>query len=416
MTSLMKPRSGYSGFNRDQLAKHSRPQQGERGTFVPITGKFDNWYPEEHPTWVSICPNQQWTYEFYNKSEREVVTLTTEYLQVKEHYVGFNKRRFNCSAGAHKDKECYGCSERKAFYNRRDEMQNSGIPIDDSEMPPISEYSKYALSITLLEMVGEYTKLDAATGQPKKSGKGKTYTHFMAARVGTRLKLKPKATFFGKRFHWSFSHEQLTALAAINDQLSTHCANCAEGLTAVLACCSQCAEPLEEWMYANVPKNELGQNLTDENGNDQDPFVAHEHLLEDKAVAYTCGACGFKGIDDEDKVVPPLYTYICPCSDPVEGNLLSFELHLGSVKLSGNKNVPTLAGFRVRQARPQLEGAEELIFVPLDLAAIYAPDKLSEQLKLINPNRRTLATPNAHLEEHEQQESHGEGSKKGINF
>lgn len=374
---LMNKRAHLSsGFGKNDISRNKAPTDGSgTRTFAPIvTGKYDSWYPTEHAVWVSLCPTQNWTYEIYNKESRVVETQSTMYFAFEQHTVGATKRRFECSSGAHLTGKCYGCSERTRHYDKVREIEDAtGSVPSELKNAPVSKMRQFALSVSLIEELGEFPKLDKQ-GQPVLTKKGKPIMTFLPMRLAAKLgrKAAPRAKVPGRRFHWSFGTKALEALGAENSRLETYCASCAHELYAVSAYCRACEMTNPVWSE-NYPDG-----------------MPSELLLDDKNTPYTCPFC-----DHEDTLE---YNYSCTnekCKSPAPGNLFAFELFLGSV--SDTDHAPKIYKIRPRSDWSKIEGGEALINEPLELDKIYAPTPLTEQIKLFDPRRQKLLVDDAHL-------------------
>lgn len=374
MTDFMKRRSHLAGFSKTDINKNKATQGGGGGGSGGggiVVGRYDSWYPTTSAVWVSLCPTQAWDYELYNKETREVEKQHTMYFGFEQHTVGATKRRFQCSAGAHLNGKCYGCSERAKHYKRVREIEEAtgSIPTE-LQWAPVSKMRQFALSLTILEELGEYHKLDKH-GQPVNTRKGKPIYEYIPLRNAAKLgrKAPPRAKIFGKRYHWSFGTKALTALGAENSILETKCASCANDLVATMAFCQGCGEVHPTWME-NYPGG-----------------MTSEVLLEDKDAPYDCPSCGHTDVLS--------YVYDCTCGNPVPGDLFKFELYLGSV--SADDHSPKIFKVRPRQDYSKIDGHNALINEPLELDKIYAPDKLADQVNLFDPSRKKLLTDDAHL-------------------
>lgn len=375
MSSLMKPRSGYSGgFARNQVSKHTHKGgpggRGGNGARNPApVGKWDYLVLTEDPIWVSFCPSQKWTYQRYDRDQQQVLEETTEYYYYEEHYVAATKSKFVCSSGAHLDQPCFGCSERTRFFDYKRKVQDeTGTVPENLKSAPIGKYGRFALSVTILEELGEFPKL-YADGKPVTSRRGAQIFTAIPLRIAkrTRKNETPKAKYFGKRYHYTFGPDYLDALAAENQLLETKCGNCAEDLTAIMALCPECGTPHDtDW-----------------------EALPAEELIEDKKLERQCAnpECGHVGY--------AVYEYVCSCGKPSEGDLFSFELQISATG-EGNR-LPKIHRIRPRQDYSKIEGYEQLIFEPLDLPAIFAPEPLQYQAKHLDEKRRQHATNDAHI-------------------
>lgn len=392
-----RPRNGYGGFSREQAARHKSSNGGGGG---PRTvGLYDSYYPKMQRHWISLCPTQVWASEFYDRQAKEVVQLQAEYLAYMMHRT--KTVRFICSSTAHKNKPCYGCSERERFFRRRNELKEElGYVPPEFENAPLMAMQQFAISLTILEEMGEYPKLDAQ-GEPVKSKRGQVIhdwvtTHSMrTVRLGGKP-IQPRAKSFGHRFHWSFGPDHLGALIAENEMLSSYCAHCAGPLTATFGQCRSQTHDGESFDPEGNPiLEDCGTILVDEP-------VPHDRLHEVMQEMYDCPTCG-----ETDKLD---FGWSCEnCGiETKPGSIFDFELQIGAT--GEGDHTPKVYNFRPRQDYSHIEGYQELIFTPLDLKAICAPEKLEWQLNKLPRDRQKTATPDAHIEESDGSEGEDLGS------
>lgn len=290
MTSMFKPRGGFGGFSREQAAKHKSAGHGGGQNRSQIAGLYDDYYPTMDKVWVSLCPTQVWDSLIYNREKQEVEPIRAEYFAHVVHRVGATGRKFVCSSTAYKNQPCYGCSERERFFVKRREIQTETGTIPKSmENAPISAMQQFAISLTMVEEVGEYAKLDKVTGQPIMTKKQKPIFQWRPTRWKKGTKEVPRAKAPGRRFHWSFGSDHLSALTAEMDKLSTRCAACAGRLTALYG---TCAGQTHDGTSFDTEGNPI---LTDcETMLITDP-VSPEEMAETVAQNFECYACGNEG-------------------------------------------------------------------------------------------------------------------------
>ena len=409
-----KPRNGYSGFTREQAARHK--SSGGGGGFggsggQRTVGLYDSYYPKMPRLWISLCPTQRWVSEFYDKQAKEVVTLEAEYLAYVMHKAKHN--RFVCSSTAHQNKPCYGCSERRRFYVKRDEVRAElGHTPDEYKNAPLMSLQQFSLSLTILEEMGEFPKVAERNGVNEivKSRKDAIIYDWVPTRLMKGVKVggkdvEPRAKSFGHRFHWSFGPDHLTALIAENEVLSTHCANCASPLSALYG---QCRSQLHDGESFDAEGNPI---LEDCGHIVLDEPIPHDALFEVSQAMHDCANCG-----ETDKLD---YGYCCDnCGlETRPGSIFDFELQIGAT--GPEDHTPKVYGFRPRQDYSKISGYEELIYKPLDLKEIHAPEKLQWQLNRLPEHRRKLASPDAHIRQGDNagpDDALGEGETAPINY
>lgn len=396
------PRGGFSQRNHSRHRPDTN--NGGGGRFKDIEGMFDHFHPTEAYVWVSLCPTQSYTYLWYDRATKEIQEYTTEYFRFLEHFVGANKNRFNCSSGPYMMEPCYGCSERTAFYQWKDE-QRAVTGTDTKEMPPIGRSERNVLSITVVDPVFELQKLDDE-GKPRKRKNGSSITTFMPRGHYMQLPKEKKLPKIGERpmhrFHWMFGPDALDALIGAQTMLECYCANCAKGLGASAAYCPACGDVNDAWFEMHPEGLHSGE------------------MEEDRAITWDCPKCGHSGFDDNGIATPLIYDLTCDTEGctPEAGNLFAFELQLGAIMLDEQK-VPHVKALRPRGDYSNVEGAEEMLFKPLDIAEIFAPTKLTEQVKKLPENRKKLAKDNLHIDANKNKgetESLGKGEKQSVVF
>lgn len=362
MPAFIKPRS----------LPRSLSQQGQRamaassrGSFKIIEGQYANWYPNrEVALWFAICPDQAWTFDLYNRESGEVERLEDQYYYAYvNHRVAVNKRNFVCSAGAHKDKPCWGCGIRNHFYEekRRFTEERGYEPKGEA---PISAMLQYAFAGVLLEPVAKVPVLDNK-GKVRRNKKGEEILRDTAIQTLEPKEregyLRRKETSFGLRVHYSTGKGHFNTLLGFDDELRNKCASCAKDLYAMYMGCPQCGDTIQQ---------------LDIEGN----FLQGQTLREYRDVEYEC-SCGYSG------TFVPLIE--CECGDPVEGRLLDFAVKLISEKISDTQTNLKIAGIRtLKHFTEKYPHVQEMLDNPLKLDEIFAPTRLESQTYLIPEGMR----------------------------
>jgi len=355
--SFIKPNKALASTTRSfgQQAKYAR-DAAQRTEFKRIDGEFDAWYPrEDKALWFAICPEQSWSFDLYDRQAAEAVHLEDQfYFAYVSHRVAVNKRSFQCSAGVHHDKPCWGCGVRAHFYDqKRIREEETGVKLQGEA--PINAMTNYAFAGVLLETVAKVAKLDKH-GKERTTKGGKLIEEdapvtLLPAAEAKRLKAQGLTTF-GKRVHYSVGISHLNTLFSFDDELRNTCANCGDLLTATTMACPDCGVTQEVEDVDGAPLS--GQNLK-----------------EGRETDITC-ECGFFG--------PMVPLVECACGDPVEGKLVDFALRLRSEKTSDTARVLKLVEARpIKSFIEKHPEAQKLLSEPLALDEIFAPSSLQQQ-------------------------------------
>lgn len=363
--SFMKMRQlpARPGFG-EQAKRQAQASRGQRRG--PVAGQFNSWYPRENiAQWIAICPMQSWDYEAYDRETRQVLKFMAQYwFGYEEHRVAINKRRFTCSAGANKDKPCWGHGVINSHWARvRIQEEETGVKSD--KKPAISTMQQFAMSIVVLENIAK-VPVKNKDGTPRLSKTGKPIVNDVPLCLLEKAEadaLKKKGvTTFGLSAHWSNGVTGLKELQAFDRELQNKCSNCAGDLKALVMACPEC---LLEVQVAEDPNEPLGG----------------EDLLQAREAEYEC-ECGFKGC-----LLPAL---LCStCESPESGKLVDFALRVRTEKVSDTSRVLKLV-----EVKPLLHfvtkypALEDMLMKPLDIPAIFAPEPLASQLYLIPENLR----------------------------
>jgi hypothetical protein len=358
----LPPRQGFS----DQAKRAAAASRGQRRGIVQ--GQFANFYPrEERALWIAICPTQKWDYEAYNRDTREVVPFKEQYWYgYTEHRIAANKRRFVCSAGSHKSKPCWGCGVINAHWTWvRGQEEETGVKSD--KKPAISSMQQFAMSIVLLEQVAKIpAKNPDGTTKMSRSTPPKPIMNDVALPLmdlAEQKKAKAEGiTTFGLSMHWSNGITGINELQSFDRELQNSCANCAGDLKCAVMACPECAC---EFQVAE----------------DLDEPLGGEDLLQAREAPYQC-ECGYEG------VLTPILTCM-GCDKPETGGLVYFALRVKNEKVSDTKRTLKIVEIKPLQYFVEKYPAvEEMLLKPLDIPAIFAPESLEGQTRLIPQNLR----------------------------
>jgi hypothetical protein len=156
--TFLKTRALPAGERSFSAQAERAKTAARKSSFQSVTGMYDSFYARQKALWFAICPDQKWNSEVYDREKQEVVTQTDSFFLANvEHRVAVNKRRFVCSATAHKTMPCWGCGIRSHFYDRQRQIQED-TGIRPKNEAPLSAMQLYAVAGVLLEQM---TKIEA---------------------------------------------------------------------------------------------------------------------------------------------------------------------------------------------------------------------------------------------------------------
>jgi hypothetical protein len=365
-STFMKPRSiPQSNRSFGDSMKRGRQLAERGGQFKRIEGEFNDWYPKrEKALWFAICPTQAWNSEVWDRELGEVEKLENEYYYVyTNHRIAATKRNFTCSAGAHKDKPCWGCGIRNAFYDAKREKKEA-MGIEEKGEAPISAMVQYAFAGVLLETIAKVKLMDNQ-GRPKTTARGEPIfrevpTAMLPKEDADRYKAEGSTTF-GLPVHYSVGKNHYNAIMAFDEEMRNRCANCAEELLCQHMACPECTTEHEV-------------------ANDEGEPLKGQDLLEWRLMDLQCD-CGYFG--------PMLPTVQCSCGEPQEGKLVDFALRLISEKTSDTATVLKYTGVRpLKRFIDKYPAVQAMLETPLKIDEIKAPTSLSKQISLIPQNLR----------------------------
>jgi len=321
--------------------------------FKPLTSKGQ---------WVRI-PRLEHTYEVYDRSEKEVVTLEgMPWVEYTYHWYNTGSRGWTCSSGAHRDKPCYGCAERDAFYEKlreKQRKQRAATGMSDEEKkansPAISASAQYALAVTGVDTYYE-VPLTNKDGSPRKSKAGNVIKNYIPRSLAKKHELSLPSKM-GHNMHWSFGRNHCDQLIQFDEQLYNSCATCASDMSCKAVVCTECSavEALEE-------------------------EISGDELLEvrDSLDGATCGECGAK-----DSLVTQM---LCECGEPQPGSLYDFDLRFKAVS-SGESTILKISDIRVPV---QNDDIDKLLATPLDVKAIFAGTPISVQAQMLGERAKSI--------------------------
>lgn len=402
---FVKPRTLPQG-GRSFAGGVQRTSRATGRTSKVVTGMWDSWYPnKEIALWWAICPDQQWTFEQWDRDSGEVELIEGEfYLGYVNHRVVQGKKiigNFNCSASAHRDKPCWGCAVRNAFYDRKRKVKED-TGVEPQGEPPISGMAQYAISGVLLETVAKVKLME--NGKPRLNKQGQPIMRELPVRTldpleAKRLK-KEGATTFGSSRHYSLGIRHLKTLASFDLDMRNHCKNCASLLTVSEWACPECATT---------------QTLLDE---DDQPRSGGT-LTEARKGRFSCTACGYtgygsnehEGTDPEKAPFEPIVA--CQCGEPEQGALLDFALCLISEKVDETSNILKYTGVRplsfYLKNTDKYPGVAEKLATPLNLKEIFEPTPLGLQRFKVPEGLRQGLSPEPRKRTDASDEPHADG-------
>jgi hypothetical protein len=373
--TFLKTRALPAGERSFSAQAERAKTAARKSSFQSVTGMYDSFYARQKALWFAICPDQKWNSEVYDREKQEVVTQTDSFFLANvEHRVAVNKRRFVCSATAHKTMPCWGCGIRSHFYDRQRQIQED-TGIRPKNEAPLSAMQQYAVAGVLLEQM---TKIEAKNpdGTTRynrdRTKKIMNDTPIALLEPGEQKKARSDGNLtFGKSVFYNMGITTLNAFVAFDRELRNVCASCCSDLIAEKMCCPECAEE-----YDIHPDGAIGG----------------EDLLNMRDADYQCTACEFFG-----QMIPLVLCTNEGCDNPTEGKLLDFALRIKVEKVGDTANV--LKYTEVKLLKDFIEKyplVDEMLKKPLELDKIFAPSNLEFQKTLIPENLRgDGVSPNA---------------------
>lgn len=357
----------------DQAKRALQAAQRGGGNFKPVEGQYASFYPrKEKALWFALCPTQSWTWEIYDREAGEVVKRDDQlFYAYVSHRVASNSRSFQCSAGAHKDKPCWGCSVRNNFYEQK-RLKEEATGVDMKGEAPINAMVQYGIAGVLLENIAKVQAVDG-NGKPRMSKGGQPIikevpTPLLPIEEAKRLKAAG-ATTFGQSVHYSTGITHFNAITGFDDELKNHCANCGDMLTAVEMVCGECGTT---------------QSFTDEN--DEVVTLQGQSMAEARKADLSCSECGYHG-----EMTPVIQ---CACDNPTEGKLLDFAIRLISRKVGEKQTVLEYVDAKpVKFFVEKHPHIAEMLANPLKLNEIFAPTPLGGQQYMVPENLRAGLSP-----------------------
>jgi hypothetical protein len=369
----LRPLPTPSRLNQN-INQATRAATRNRTSFEPKEGQWNNFYPRQggsQALWFAMCPQQKWTSEIYDREVGEVVKLEDSmYYAYVTHRVNQNNRNFTCSAGAYKDKPCWGCGIRNAFYDRqREKEEATGVKLKGEA--PINAVTQYAFAGVLLEHVAKVQVTDDQ-GKPKLNREGKAYFRdvplpLIQNQQEARRLYQEGSTTFGLPVHWSVGITHLNTINSIDRELVNYCRWCAGKLNAVEVVC---------------PNLECGEVHTPTEVTISNEAAEGQALTKVREEIIKC-SCGYEG------VMIPMIECAGGCEEPTEGQLTDFAIRLYAEKSGETKNDLKWAEIRpIRKFLEKFPAIEQHLLNPLNVADIHAPTPLSRQTFMVPENLR----------------------------
>ena len=351
-------------------------------------GLFDRLVLGDKPMWIRLSPDQLYCQQIYNRELKGVIETGKQeangeipfparpWFEYITHYVPATKSSFTCSTGADRSQPCRGCAVRAADYDRIKAREDATGMRDAQAREKISVQSstRYGMAVTVLETIYELPLMDKYN-KPRKSKDGRDLMRSVPAPLSgySPIQQQKMQGVFGKNYHWNFGPMHLNQLGSIDMDLWNYCASCAEPLFAQLFSCGNCGGVVY----------------------DAGAALQEADLRAMREQAMRCPHCRHEGL------VQPQIS--CACGEPAEGNLLTFDLRMRLEKDASDpkKSVLQLVDHRVpdyaKLYSPDAANAVyELVYAPLDIPGIYAPESLDNQAWRL-PEDLKAVSPDYHL-------------------
>lgn len=357
MSNTFNPRMrGHAPMSRFSDQARAAKAAAARTQFKRPEGQFDRLVLNDIPIWMRLAPEQLYKQMIYNRAKKEVEEVERQWYEFLQHFVPSRQQPFICSAGANHDQPCRGCSVRALYYKHISEQeQNTGVRNEEArKSAPIQASPRFGMAVTVLEKIFSLPAMK--NGKPRTSKNGDVIMNKVPAPHSgvDRTQWASTKGEQGHNYHWSFSGTHLAQLGDIDATLWNYCASCRSELMATQFVCAECGEVVYE----------------DTNG------VVGPDLGAVRKSPMRCPHCQHEG------TTYPLIS-CTGCDKPAEGSLFAFDLQLRAVPIGDKKTDLKLENFRLpdytKLFGSNADRITELVYNPLDIVAIFAPDSLESQ-------------------------------------
>ncbi len=356
--SQMKHRDGFdlgSGRLSDQ-GKSLRAKSSNSGRMPD--GLFNRFYPNEKAIWLHITPFQAWDQLVYDHDSASVIKVRRTWLQTTKHYHPGSKRTLICSAGPHRDQPCFADAVRREHYLKLDKIEER-MGVRPKDEPPVGVANQYTFSIVVMENILSVPAWDKKTGEARKSKAGNAIYNYVPEPLAKLDPAQPLANLqktFGGRFHMSIGKAALLQILQFDEEMKNYCKHCATSLVADSVICPDC---------------EASYSVGDAMGG--------EDLIELRQKHLSC-TCGYEG-----GMQPRLTCTGCGNAD--EGRLTDFDIRLKKEMLGEKQSILKIVGVRkplstLKSPEAKIE-VQKMVESPLDLQAIFVPDGLEQQKRIL---------------------------------
>lgn len=360
-----------SAMNVRQQLRHGtrRPQQGSGGNRGGSSLFYrDKYHPPEDGTvdTVRLIAGQYLlpevdgeTKDYVYDDEGNVVHTEAPYFKFQQYYFHPKKRYMVGSEGPLGGFKGKGepCLASDWFWYEWNKRKETGLETPNT----IRKTEMYAFSV-LVQAPFYYVEQTDQHGVVQKNDAGKPY---MEWRKGSKTgKDEYAAAGYektdGRVLHWPVNYHRYNYLLAYSDALATNCRSCSgeETIREIALICRACGEAVVDMDTTNLSGIELNKFRND---------------------PVTCTYCQHTGYLED-------VIECTKCSTPSPGTLFDFDLDLTLVvDPSGKNNQKNLQIQKARGPRPINAMYGEDMRKPLDLAKIYAPFSMEQQLKILGP-------------------------------
>lgn len=378
---MIKTRDSYTEKHkvsaRDRAAMMGKSKEGgsRGGGGSVVEGRFDTL--RLHPkrsVWVRFN-KVSWSYEVYDRETEQVVEISDAFwIEAINHYVGSNGKRFWCSATAHRNKPCYGCSARDLHWSWVNKKREEGVELSEQKREaPISASSRVGIPVTICDpcvgayAIGEDGKPLGKEGRPYINWTPQQFVKFDKTPFDEG-KVKP-----GMKAWWNIPATVFANVQDLVTRATFYCANCPAGseATPLLFKRYKCENCDAKYSYDEPIR-----------GNDiEDPDTLHG--------SFRCSSCKHKG--------PRIPIPSCPsCKHGKAGEIFDFDWKLIKKELGENVWTFEVKGMRVKTDDPELKVLEA---APLEVAKIMGPTPLTWQEGMVPEALRTRAGSRRHIKD-----------------
>jgi hypothetical protein len=343
-----------------------------------VKGRFDRVKLGPKSFWLRFnpkTPSQYYCYQVRNAETNTIEEVRTLWFRYISHFARGNYRGGTCSAGAARDKACWGCAYVDTHWDRiRKEEKETGVRRSREDAKPKLDTSpQFAFGVTYMEDMYAIPVMEN-NGQQRQSRNGQPLVNYLPKSLldkNTVAAMRPAG--FGRPGHLSVSQTALDQLLELDDYvLRRHCLHCA-------------------------PKVKFAREMPivgmqcPEDGCPSDPIMLDEPVLGEDAIeamkdrTWRCTDCAHIG-----QFYP---VFSCECGKPTPGDLTSFDVRIKKKKGSDGEKGGILEIVKIRFPDIRDKEVEAMVMNSLELEKIFAPTPIDQQAQGLGDLIKGIPSP-----------------------